>query len=112
MVSIQDVREALDDYPDLKDNKIKKGIDMASDVLYGINPDWETHPNHENAHLQASIAQTLILHFPQNSNNYQFMMQQSAEMISSLWSSSFMLRRKSGFARVINPVDEDDLVGC
>lgn len=102
-VTVEDIRTALDDYPDLKDSKIVDGIDQAKGTLYGVNPDWENHGNAYRALKKASIAQTLILHFPHDANNFQYMMQEACEMVASLWSSSFMLKRKSGFCRGFKP---------
>lgn len=105
-VTVAQIREMLNQYSDLSDNKIERAITQAKGILKGWNPEWETRENAFDALLQAAMAQTLTLHFPQDSTLYDPMFQKAAEMITSMWSSSFMLNKKKKFFRVINPTTE------
>lgn len=107
-VTVSDVKKMLNEYPDLDDNKVERAISMAKGLLYGWNPEWETKTNAEDALLTSAMAQTLVLHFPQNASLYDPMFQKSAEMVTSMWSSSFMLNKKKKFFKVINPSSSND----
>lgn len=97
MVSVteQEVRDSLDQYPDLVSSKIETAISVAEGKMAGWNPDWEQKPKAKEGLLLCAVAQTLLLHFPDG--NYDSMFQSAAEMVTSLWSSSFMLNKKKRF---------------
>lgn len=109
-VTIQEVRNGLPTYKGLQDTQIETAIDIAKGILYGINEDWEQHPKAETCLLQQSLSQTLKLHFPHSEDSTRSLDLQVYEMLTSMWSSSSMVNKKTGFAKSINPtpvIDSD-----
>ncbi len=103
LIAVEDVREALPSYQGLTDNQIASAIDDAEAYLDGVNPDWRTMANAPKILKLASASMTLQLHFPQSADSFTALDRKVAEMLTSMWSSSFMLRKKTRFGRVVNP---------
>jgi hypothetical protein len=99
--TIEEIKDDLKAYKGLQDNLIESAIRDSELFLNGINPNWKTlFDDSEDIWRYASKAFALQAHFPQQ--DYDSMKADAKEMISSNWSSSFMVKRKSGFCRRID----------
>jgi len=105
-VTIADVKKLLPAYQGLTDDQITGAINSAEAYLNGINPDWAQSPDADTIQTFASASITLQLHFPQNVNAYTALDNKVMEMIQSMWNSANMFKKKSRFARLVNPLDD------
>lgn len=102
-VTADDIKGMLPTYQGLTDDQITEAIELAKSFCYGINENWESLPDYENILKLAAVAQTLELHFPQNVNAYDSLNRKVMEMLTSIWSSSNMVKRKTRFVKVVEP---------
>ncbi len=98
-----DIRNSIPAYKGLTDPQINTAIDDARAYLDGLNPDWRRLASAYNVWKLASVSMTLQLHFPQASEAYTALDKKVVEMVTSMWSSSFMLRKRTRFCRLVNP---------
>lgn len=102
-VTAADIKGMLPSYQGLTDDQIEEAIELAKSFCYGVNENWEDLPDYENILKLASVAQTLELHFPQNVNAYESLNRKVVQMLTSVWSSSDMIKRKTRFVKVVEP---------
>jgi hypothetical protein len=99
--TVEEVKSDLQTYQGLSDSLIESAIRDSELFLNGINPDWKTEfPDFEDIWRYAAKAFTLINHFP--NQDYNTLLANAKEMISSNWSSSFMQKRKTLFCRRVS----------
>ena len=106
VVEVANVKKLLPAYQGLTDDQITGAIDSAYVYLDGINPDWVNLTKADTILTFAAASITLQLHFPQNVNAYTALDNKVMEMLQSMWNSANMFKKKTRFARLVNPTDD------